>query len=306
MVSKSELDSSLKMKQQVLVSVVMITYNHENYIEEAVNGVLMQKTDFAYELIVANDQSTDQTDSVIKRILSEHPLSSRVHYIEREKNMGMIANFIGTVRQSKGKYIALCEGDDYWTDPFKLQKQVDFLEQNEEYSLVCHDAQIIDEVSGKTYRDFTSPDQKQICSTKDLFGSNFCTTASILFRKESISSFELPEFKVLTGDLFLKLLVSLDGLLFRMYEVMSVHRITATGATMTLKRNMPELIRSRILLFDYFNKVSGKKFDKYLRIEILLLKSYLDHLNSKSFVKTVLLKVYMKTLFIKRKRVFRN
>lgn len=294
------------MNGQVLVSVIMITYNHEKYIEEAVNGVLMQKTDFDYELIVANDQSTDQTDSVIKRILSEHPISNRIHYIEREKNIGMIANFIDTARQSKGMYLALCEGDDYWTDPLKLQKQADFLEQNKEYSMVCHDAQIIDDVSGISYLDFAKRDQKQICSTKDLFGNNFCTTASILFRKQSISSVDYPEFKLLAGDLFLKLLVSLDGPLFRMYEVMSVHRITATGATVNLKKNLPELIRSRIVLFDYFNKVSGKKFNKYIRIETLLLESYLDYLNSKSSIRTALLKVYRKALYIKRKKVFSN
>ena len=292
------------MTEQILVSVIMITYNHEKYIEEAVNGVLMQKTDFDYELIVANDQSTDQTDSVIKRILSEHPSSSRIHYIKREKNMGMVANFIDTARQSEGKYIALCEGDDYWTDPLKLQKQVDFLEQNNKYSMVCHDAQIIDEVLGTSYLDFTPPHPKQICSTKDLFGNNFCTTASILFRKQSISSVELPEFKVLAGDLFLKLLVSLNGLLFRMYEVMSVHRITATGATVTLKKNLPELIKSRVVLYDYFNKISSKKFNKYVRIETLLMKSYIKHLNSKSAIKTAMLKAYRKALFIQRKRVF--
>ena len=289
---------------QVLVTVIMITYNHEKYIEEAVNGVLMQKADFDYELIVANDQSTDQTDSVIKRILSEHPLSNRIHYIEREKNVGMVANFIDAIRQSNGRYIALCEGDDYWTDPLKLQKQVDFLEQNQEFSMVCHDAKIIDEVSDTSYLDFASIHPKQICSTKDLFGNNFCTTASILFRKQSISSVEFPEFKVLTGDLFLKLLISLNGLLFRMYDVMSVHRITETGATVNLKKNLPELIKSRVLLYDYFNKVTEKKFNKYIGIETLLMKSYIEHLKSKSAIKTAMLKVYSKVLLIKRKRIF--
>lgn len=292
------------MKEEVMVSVIMVTHNHEKYIEEAIHGVLMQECDFGYELIIANDQSTDQTDTVIKRILSEHPLSSRVHYIDREKNIGMIANFIDTAKHSKGKYIALCEGDDYWTDPLKLQKQVDFLEKNEEYSMVCHDAQIIDDFSGNTFLDFTSAHQKQICSTKDLFINNFCTTASILFRNQSVSSIRFPEFKVLTGDLFLKLLVSLNGLLFRMYEVMSVHRITAEGATVNLKKNLPELIRSRIALYDYFNKISEKKFNKYIRVETLVMKSDIYYLNSKSTIRSLILKIYRKALFTYRKRVF--
>ena len=289
-----------------MVSVIMITYNHGKYIEESVNGVLMQECNFDFELIIANDDSTDQTGSIIKRILTEHPRSSNIQYIQRDKNVGMVANFIDAVKQSKGKYIALCEGDDYWTDPLKLQKQVGFLEENNDYSMVCHDAQIIDEVSAISYLDFTPAHQKQICNTKDLFGNNFCTTASILFRKQAITSFRFPDFNVLAGDLFLKLLISLDGPLYRMYDVMGVHRITANGATVNNRKDIQGLIKSRIVLFDYFNKLSEKKFNKYIRIETLLMKNYIDYLNCKFFIKTVILKVYIKALYIYRKRVFSN
>ena len=294
------------MNEEVMVTVIMITYNHEKYIEQAIKGVLMQQCQFNFELIVANDNSTDLSDEIIQRTITNHIKSGVVNYIKRETNVGMALNFIDSFKKSKGKYIALCEGDDYWTEPSKLQMQVDFLEANEEFSMVCHDAEIIDEVLGTTYLDFASKNPKQICNTLDLFGSNFCTTASMLFRKRAISSFAYPDFKVLSGDLFMKLLISLDGMLYRMYEVMSIHRVTSTGATVNNKRDMQDLIKSRIILFNHFDKVSKKKFKKYIRIETLLMESYLDYLNSKSFIKTSMIKIYRKALFLKRKKIFSN
>lgn len=111
----------------------MITYGHEKFIEQAINGVLMQECDFEVELIIANDCSPDQTDSVIQNIIANHPKSSRIKYFKHDKNIGMMPNFISALQQCNGKYIALCEGDDYWTDSLKLQKQFDILENNPDY-----------------------------------------------------------------------------------------------------------------------------------------------------------------------------
>lgn len=127
--------------QKPCVSVVMITYGHEKYIEEAINGVFIQKTDFPIELIIANDCSPDKTDEIVRKVIQRSPENITVRYICHEQNKGMMPNFIWALKQTKGKYIALCEGDDYWTDPLKLQKQVDFLEQNEEYVLICTNSQ---------------------------------------------------------------------------------------------------------------------------------------------------------------------
>lgn len=122
---------------ELKVSVVMITYGHENFIEEAINGVLTQKCDFKVELIIANDHSPDNTDEIIKKVLKNNfSKNFSVNYIKRDKNWGIMPNFIDAVLMAKGKYIALCEGDDYWTDPLKLQEQVDFLNENSDYGLV--------------------------------------------------------------------------------------------------------------------------------------------------------------------------
>ncbi|WP_418263880.1 glycosyltransferase family 2 protein [Flavobacterium faecale] len=118
-----------------LVSIIMITYGHEKFIQQAVEGVLMQECDFDIELIIADDCSPDSTGEIVTSIIENYPRGAWIKYIKHEKNIGMMPNFIFALQQCQGKYIALCEGDDYWTDPLKLQKQVDFLVANKDYSL---------------------------------------------------------------------------------------------------------------------------------------------------------------------------
>tara|TARA_R100000935_G_scaffold9921_3_gene19911 strand:- start:9298 stop:10224 length:927 start_codon:yes stop_codon:yes gene_type:complete len=130
----------MKNNSNPLVSVCMITYNHENYIKQAIEGVLMQECNFNIELIIANDKSTDRTDEEIVNLINTHSRSIRITYFSHKNNLGMIPNFIFSLNKCKGKYIAMCEGDDFWTDPYKLQKQFDFLESNDDYVLSFHDA----------------------------------------------------------------------------------------------------------------------------------------------------------------------
>ena len=127
------------------VSVVTITYGHEKYITETLDGVLMQQYDGPVEFIIANDNSPDATDEVVKKYFLENPAPSNfeIKYTKHETNKGMMPNFIWALEQTTGKYIALCEGDDYWIDPLKLQKQVDFLESNPDFVLSGHKVQVI-------------------------------------------------------------------------------------------------------------------------------------------------------------------
>ena len=113
-------------ENRLLLSVIMITYGHENFIEQAIKGVLIQECNFDFELIIANDCSPDNTDIIIKDIIANDPRAGKIKYVRHNNNIGMMPNFIYALQSAKGKYIALCEGDDYWTLPSKLQKQVDF------------------------------------------------------------------------------------------------------------------------------------------------------------------------------------
>lgn len=129
---------------QSLVAIFMVTYNHENYIEEAVESIVSQFTNFKYTLFIAEDCSTDNTRNICIELGQKH--LDKIHLVLNSTNMGGFANsqnLMNICSQSGAKYIALCEGDDYWTDPYKLQKQVDFLEANTDFDIHCGHARMI-------------------------------------------------------------------------------------------------------------------------------------------------------------------
>lgn len=170
------------MKQDPLVSICCVTYNHKKYIQKAIEGFLMQKTSFQLEIIINDDCSTDGTTEILKDYESQHPdLIKLVLHEVNEWSQGLKSIFArNTFSIAKGKYIALCEGDDYWTDPLKLQKQVDFLEENLDYNISYHDmkVQIGDDIRGdhllkKTDKDLTF---------EDVLLNNYMHTPSICFR----------------------------------------------------------------------------------------------------------------------------
>ena len=129
-------------QDKIAVSVICVTYNHEKYIQEALDSILMQKTDFSFEILIGEDCSTDKTRDVLKEYEEKFPGRFTMYY--REKNLGATKNEYELFMDAKGKYIAALELDDIWTDPMKLQKQYDFLEKHDEYIGVAHNFDIID------------------------------------------------------------------------------------------------------------------------------------------------------------------
>lgn len=130
------------MDEEIMVSVLMPVYNHESYVSQAIESVIMQKTNFKYELIIGEDCSTDNSKKIIQKYEKEYP--DIVKAIYQPVNKGMYKNGNMIKRMAKGKYWAFCEGDDYWTDSNKLQKQVDFLENNSKFSAVYHNVVCVD------------------------------------------------------------------------------------------------------------------------------------------------------------------
>jgi len=132
----------------IMVSIYVPTFNHENYITQALDSILMQKVDFLYEVYVGEDCSTDNTRQVLKAWEAAHP-ESGFHFFYRTENMHQqqVNNASDLKSRCKGKYIICLEGDDYWTDASKLQKQVDFLETHPDYYAVAHNCVVVDENS---------------------------------------------------------------------------------------------------------------------------------------------------------------
>ena len=132
-----------KTNQTPLLSILCITYNHEKSISKAINSFLKQEASFDFEIVIGEDCSTDKTLEIIFEFQKNHPEIIKI--IKSENNVGVVENFRRTLAACRGKYIALCEGDDYWNDPKKIQTQVSFLEKNPNYVLTYHDSHSINE-----------------------------------------------------------------------------------------------------------------------------------------------------------------
>jgi len=122
------------------LSICIITYNHEKFIVQALEGALKQKCNFSYEMVIGEDCSTDNTLAICKDFAQRYP--DKIRLFHREQNMGMMNNLVATIDACKGGYIALLEGDDYWTDENKLMRQVEFLDAHKEYSICSHNVKI--------------------------------------------------------------------------------------------------------------------------------------------------------------------
>ena len=223
-----------------LVSICCITYNHENYIRDAIEGFLMQKTSFPIEIIIHDDASTDNTAQIIKEYEDKYPdLFCNIFQNENQWSKGggsIYARFL--YPQARGKYIALCEGDDYWTDPLKLQKQVNFLEENEKYGLVHGNCNIFFQDSNRWILDANKKhiNKNTIQNRKELFykiisGAYKIRTATVLFKKNLLSQIPKNEIHFLMGDTPLWLDFSQITKFKYFEEIFSAYRVLPNSAS---------------------------------------------------------------------------
>ncbi|MBU2929559.1 glycosyltransferase family 2 protein [Winogradskyella psychrotolerans] len=240
-----------------LVSVSVVTYNHASYIKQCLDGILMQKTTFPFEIILGEDDSSDGTRAICKNYAERFPdkirlfLRSRKDVIKINGKPTGRFNFMENLKACQGKYIALCEGDDYWTDPLKLQKQVDFLEGNSDFSGNFHDTLMINEnhinSELKPWRVY----DKQIFKLEDTLSiTALFHTSSFLFRRTNLI---IPSWfkSVQSVDMALFTILASTGNLFRIDDVMSVYRKNATGITNNVKPI--DYHNNRIKLFKHLN-----------------------------------------------------
>lgn len=259
-----------------LVSIHMPTYNHEPYIAQAIEGVVKQQTDFPIELIIAEDCSTDHTADIALKYRKRY--SSLIRVITFEKNVGMMNNFFRTHSACRGRYIAFCEGDDYWIDPFKLQKQVDFLEANLDCSWCFHSSKVVF-VNGCGSGYISKPRKiPKECKfeLKDIIlgGGSFFATASTMFVADSIRN--LPDWfmKAYVGDTPLALLASMRGKIGFLPDVMCVYRANIKNSWSERIYNKNRIIwyKETIEYLNDFNKYSHYKYNKYVKRRIINIK----------------------------------
>lgn len=276
-------DWGMKNSDNPLVSVQCITYNHENYIAQALDGFLMQKTNFPFEVIVHDDASSDRTADIVREYERKYPkiikaiYQTENQYSKRDGSIRRIMN-----EACKGKYLAFCEGDDYWIDENKLQMQVDFLEKNPEYSAYFSNVEGID-ADGRlfdyVYKVFplykTQSILKEDTHYYSLIGQlATCMVRSDLYLKEVVKA------KVrANGDLLLSAIVRAKGNVYYSEKQLARYRITFTGDSWTARTYQKDLAVFYYMvhkeLLDFSENILKKKYHDghYKLAKIILLKA---------------------------------
>ena len=221
------------MENTPLVSICCITYNHVNYIRQALDGFMMQKTDFPFEVLVYDDSSNDGTSEIIREYELKYPgIIKPIINDENQFSKGLRGiNFKFNFPRARGKYLAICEGDDYWTDPNKLQLQVGFLEKNPEFSFSLHHADKLRE--GRIIRT-KPPSGNAVFTIKDLIINLPVPKYALsgVYRKSTVE-FPIPKIWQiegnLQGDLIMQLMAARHGKIKYFSKPMAVYRIHNQG-----------------------------------------------------------------------------
>lgn len=263
-----------------LVSVLVVTYNHEKFIEQTLQGILMQNVNFIFEVVIGDDCSTDGTQSIVKSYQQKY--SDIIKPYSHKRNLGKRGqlNFVHTLSRCKGQYIAIIEGDDYWTDKYKLQKQVDVLVNNPNISICHHWHSYLIEENGSNSM-ISAPKlghgylNKEIATVREIFQNKLrIKSRTMMIRKSAI--YPLPNWflKCAYGDVTLSFIAGKSGTYFFIDEPMAVYRVTNTGAS---TQGLKEKGTARFLLEQYMD---------YIKIWDMANKHY-DYLYNKEAIQTI-------------------
>ncbi len=268
-----------------LLSVCCITYNHEKYIEKALKSILTQKTNFEFEVIVGEDCSTDNTRLIIEKLKLQFP--DRLKLLANEHNLGAIKNELNVLKNCSGKYIAICEGDDFWTDENKLQKQVDFLTQNPLYSASFHNAFIYHEAKNTNIR-YTEIETERDFEINELLKSNFIPSASIVFKNHFTEKDYEKMLMLKSTDWYMNILAAEKGKIKYHHEFMSAYRSHKGGMWSSL--TYEKAIAFRVNNIMDLNKVFDYKYDAEFRNNIIELALQLKNMVGINDIKKFLIK----------------
>jgi glycosyltransferase involved in cell wall biosynthesis len=290
----------------------MITYNHEEYILDALDGIFKQKFNFNCELVIYDDCSSDNTGNIINNYLKLHKNKFlSIIYKKNRINLGFSKNIYFALLNCKGKYIAFCEGDDYWTDSLKLDKQFNFLEVNEDYNLCYHDVMILNP-QGNFSKDFITKTNKKVSTIYDLaVWGNYIHTCSVVVR----NNYFIEKFNsdINLCDYIFYILFVNDGKIKKIEETMSVYRygvgIWSSSSIRKKQKFIIENINSikSITKDDTINEIMQLRLNSITLHSLPHFISKIENLKEKSFYFELNEKISTSILiFIIKKKIFKN
>lgn len=283
-----------------LVSISCITYNHASYIKECIDGFLMQKTNFNFEILIHDDHSTDGTEEIIKEYAKQYPdIIKPLFEKENQYSLGKpTGSVVWNLPRASGKYIAMCEGDDYWIDPYKLQKQVDIMENNPNCSLVISNGISLNEITKKQYIINPMGDIKKsgfISPNLVLLERRLIPTASMFYRKDQS---KMPDFfrNCPVGDRPLRLWLLSKGDIYYFANPMIMYREQSNGSfgqrVCSSFKYAKDIYDGMIAFYNNYNEFTKYKYNK----EIQYLKSQDEY---SFYIRTKQIKESMNTMYFK-------
>jgi len=253
-----------------VVSVCIITYNQERFIGQGIEGVLMQECNFPFELVIGEDFSTDSTRQICEEYAKKY--HNIIRLLPSEKNLGGMVNFVRTLQACNGKYIAICEGDDYWIDPHKLDKQVKFLEQNINCTACFTNAEILNEIENSKGLYLNGLHDGYISAKRSILrGGGSYPTASIVFRPSPFLYKTLNEISELNGDNLLIMILSMEGDIYYFNQITCIYRVWSGGIYSSIMNDIGERIalkKRTVTGLKKLMKISNQPYRRYIKIRI--------------------------------------
>ncbi|MFA5337840.1 MAG: glycosyltransferase [Candidatus Omnitrophota bacterium] len=257
-----------------LVSVTVTTYQHKNYIKDCLESILMQEVNFPIEIIIGEDESIDGTRDICLEYAKKHPDKIRLFlrdrktsYLYNDKgNSVMRFNGWWTRMSARGKYISMCEGDDYWTDPHKLQTQVDFLEGHNDCMLCFHRAQILREMGSRLPEFYPERKPKEFVGIEEILECNFIATASVVFRREMLREFPDWMYRFVFADWAINLFCAQYGKIGYIDRVMSVYRVHPGGIWTSQYTSVGGRLNADTKILEFYEAAANYLDKKYRHI----------------------------------------
>ncbi len=268
----------------VKVSVIVHTYNHENFIRQTLNSILNQQVNFEFEIIVGDDASPDSTPKIIQEYQQKFP--KIIKPLLHPKNLGGYGkgNTLATLAVCQGQYIAAMDGDDYWTSPLKLQKQVDLLDKKPDFVACFHNALVHFEDGSFPDMYVNNETQKEVTTIEDLVGEDeiwYMATSAVMFRNGIIKEYPQWFHESKSGDIPRYILLGKHGKFFYINEVMSVYRKNGGGMSFTDGKQDADFLFNRIRMYEGIDRELNYKFHQKINKNIA--RYYLMLANSIQF-----------------------
>lgn len=293
--------------ENIIVSIQCLVYNHEPYLRQCLDGFVMQKTTFKFEAIVHDDVSTDGSVAIIREYAEKFPdiikpiYEKENQYSKRDGSIDKIMN-----EACRGKYIAICEGDDYWIDPLKLQKQVDFMESNPEYTLCASNGFIFWDNLLNQPQYFNDIKISSEVTIEQLIKKWMFPTASLLFRKNILDDYPNWAKKIYSGDQTLILISVYKGRVYCLADLTCVYRkseMNVHSISRNMDKNVMFLAEQKLLLYQLYYEYSKNKYNDIISQKIMELKNNLNYLKAKK--RCIMLPLFIMPIFTFKRIIYR-